>query len=106
LLNNIFLLYLFQDSGVGTPVTLRVDKNGFYLYWVDQNKVRDFFISTFMQEINSIKARLCRQKLIFVWIIFPVTGLTLDLLVDPRSILDKWKNYFSKLRNIHAPGIS
>ncbi|KAJ9585299.1 hypothetical protein L9F63_002884, partial [Diploptera punctata] len=27
-----------EDSGVGTPVTLRVDKNGFYLYWVDQNK--------------------------------------------------------------------
>ncbi|PNF24811.1 1-phosphatidylinositol 4,5-bisphosphate phosphodiesterase classes I and II, partial [Cryptotermes secundus] len=30
-----------EDSGVGTPVTLRVDKNGFYLYWVDQNKEMD-----------------------------------------------------------------
>ncbi|KAJ8986065.1 hypothetical protein NQ317_003359, partial [Molorchus minor] len=32
---------LFQDSGVGTPVTLRVDPNGFYLYWVDQNHETD-----------------------------------------------------------------
>ncbi|XP_014251862.1 1-phosphatidylinositol 4,5-bisphosphate phosphodiesterase classes I and II isoform X2 [Cimex lectularius] len=30
-----------EDSGVGTPVTLRVDKNGFYLYWLDQNKEMD-----------------------------------------------------------------
>ncbi|XP_046389160.1 1-phosphatidylinositol 4,5-bisphosphate phosphodiesterase classes I and II [Ischnura elegans] len=30
-----------EDSGVGIPVTLRVDKNGFYLYWVDQNKEMD-----------------------------------------------------------------
>nr|CAD7401563.1 unnamed protein product [Timema poppensis] len=29
------------DSGVGTPVTLRVDKHGFYLHWVDQNKEMD-----------------------------------------------------------------
>jgi len=36
------LIYLLQDSGVGTPVTLRVDKYGFYLYWVDQNKVCEF----------------------------------------------------------------
>ncbi|XP_044732001.1 1-phosphatidylinositol 4,5-bisphosphate phosphodiesterase classes I and II isoform X2 [Chrysoperla carnea] len=30
-----------EDSGVGTPVTLRVDKHGFYLYWVDQNHEMD-----------------------------------------------------------------
>lgn len=30
-----------EDSGVGTPVTLRVDEYGFYLYWVDQNKEMD-----------------------------------------------------------------
>ncbi|XP_057656050.1 1-phosphatidylinositol 4,5-bisphosphate phosphodiesterase classes I and II [Diorhabda carinulata] len=30
-----------EDSGVGTPVTLRVDPNGFYLYWVDQNHEMD-----------------------------------------------------------------
>ncbi|KAG8323400.1 hypothetical protein J6590_006411 [Homalodisca vitripennis] len=28
-----------KDSGVGTPVTLRVDERGFYLYWTDQNKL-------------------------------------------------------------------
>ncbi|NP_001165392.1 phospholipase C beta 1 [Bombyx mori] len=26
-----------EDSGTGLPVTLRVDPNGFYLYWTDQN---------------------------------------------------------------------
>ncbi|XP_076296651.1 phospholipase C at 21C isoform X1 [Lasioglossum baleicum] len=26
-----------EDSGIATPVTLRVDKYGFYLHWVDQN---------------------------------------------------------------------
>ncbi|XP_049826197.1 1-phosphatidylinositol 4,5-bisphosphate phosphodiesterase classes I and II-like isoform X2 [Aethina tumida] len=30
-----------EESGVGTPVTLRVDPNGFYLYWVDQNHEMD-----------------------------------------------------------------
>ncbi|KAG5894580.1 hypothetical protein JTB14_017160 [Gonioctena quinquepunctata] len=30
-----------EDSGVGTPVTLRVDPQGFYLYWVDQNHEMD-----------------------------------------------------------------
>ncbi|XP_012253501.2 1-phosphatidylinositol 4,5-bisphosphate phosphodiesterase classes I and II isoform X2 [Athalia rosae] len=36
-----------EDSGVGTPVTLRVDKYGFYLHWVDQNNEMDMLdIST------------------------------------------------------------
>ncbi|KAF2880994.1 hypothetical protein ILUMI_25210 [Ignelater luminosus] len=30
-----------EDSGVGTPVTLRVDQNGFYLHWVDQMNEMD-----------------------------------------------------------------
>ncbi|XP_012270478.1 1-phosphatidylinositol 4,5-bisphosphate phosphodiesterase classes I and II isoform X2 [Orussus abietinus] len=30
-----------EDSGVATPVTLRVDKFGFYLHWVDQNNEMD-----------------------------------------------------------------
>lgn len=33
---------MLQDSGVGTPVTLRVDHYGFYLHWVDQNHEMDF----------------------------------------------------------------
>jgi hypothetical protein len=55
------LLYFLQDSGVGTPVTLRVDQNGFYLYWVDQNKVCDFNFSVFVQGNSSLEARLWRQ---------------------------------------------
>ncbi|XP_049835190.1 1-phosphatidylinositol 4,5-bisphosphate phosphodiesterase classes I and II [Schistocerca gregaria] len=38
-----------EDSGSGTPVTLRVDAEGFYLYWVDQNKEMD------MLDITSIR---------------------------------------------------
>ncbi|XP_015930069.1 1-phosphatidylinositol 4,5-bisphosphate phosphodiesterase classes I and II isoform X2 [Parasteatoda tepidariorum] len=38
-----------DDSTVGTPVTLRVDKNGFFLYWTDQNNETDFL------EISSIR---------------------------------------------------
>ncbi|XP_015596066.1 1-phosphatidylinositol 4,5-bisphosphate phosphodiesterase classes I and II isoform X2 [Cephus cinctus] len=30
-----------EDSGVATPVTLRVDKYGFYLHWVDQHNEMD-----------------------------------------------------------------
>ena len=33
-------LPLLQDSATGVPVTLSVDPNGFFLYIVDQNKVR------------------------------------------------------------------
>uniref|UniRef100_A0AAR5PRC1 1-phosphatidylinositol 4,5-bisphosphate phosphodiesterase n=1 Tax=Dendroctonus ponderosae TaxID=77166 RepID=A0AAR5PRC1_DENPD len=32
---------VFQDTGVGIPVTLKVDPDGFYLYWVDQNHEAD-----------------------------------------------------------------
>ncbi|XP_004536250.1 1-phosphatidylinositol 4,5-bisphosphate phosphodiesterase classes I and II isoform X2 [Ceratitis capitata] len=30
-----------DDSGTGTPVTMRVDPKGFYLYWIDQNNEMD-----------------------------------------------------------------
>ncbi|XP_067622681.1 1-phosphatidylinositol 4,5-bisphosphate phosphodiesterase classes I and II isoform X4 [Eurosta solidaginis] len=30
-----------DDSGSGTPVTMRVDPKGFYLYWIDQNNEMD-----------------------------------------------------------------
>ncbi|KAG8201638.1 hypothetical protein JTE90_012706 [Oedothorax gibbosus] len=38
-----------MDSTVGTPVTLRVDPNGFFLYWTDQNNETEFL------EISSIR---------------------------------------------------
>ncbi|XP_054744599.1 1-phosphatidylinositol 4,5-bisphosphate phosphodiesterase classes I and II isoform X1 [Anastrepha obliqua] len=30
-----------DDSGTGTPVTMRIDSKGFYLYWIDQNNEMD-----------------------------------------------------------------
>ncbi|KAL3219352.1 hypothetical protein MRX96_030495 [Rhipicephalus microplus] len=38
-----------DDSALGTPVTLRVDNNGFFLYWTDQNKETEFL------DISSIR---------------------------------------------------
>ncbi|XP_013773559.2 1-phosphatidylinositol 4,5-bisphosphate phosphodiesterase beta-1-like [Limulus polyphemus] len=38
-----------DDSSVGTPVTVRVDKKGFFLFWTDQNKETEFL------EISSIR---------------------------------------------------
>ncbi|KAG8184639.1 hypothetical protein JTE90_022687 [Oedothorax gibbosus] len=38
-----------DDSTVGTPVTLRVDSKGFFLYWTDQNKETEFL------EISSVR---------------------------------------------------
>ncbi|GFQ83448.1 1-phosphatidylinositol 4,5-bisphosphate phosphodiesterase, partial [Trichonephila clavata] len=40
---------LVVDSTVGTPVTLRVDKCGFFLFWTDQNNETEFL------EISSIR---------------------------------------------------
>lgn len=34
---HVFVRGRSQDSGTGTPVTLRVDPKGFFLYWIDQN---------------------------------------------------------------------
>ena len=39
--NNLFVL---QDSSSGTAVTLKVDPNGYILYWTDQHKVGDIVI--------------------------------------------------------------
>ncbi|RWS31154.1 1-phosphatidylinositol 4:5-bisphosphate phosphodiesterase classes I and II-like protein [Leptotrombidium deliense] len=38
-----------EDSTVGSPVILRVDPKGFFLYWTDQNKDTEFL------EISSIR---------------------------------------------------
>lgn len=54
-----YVLHL-QDSGVGCPVTLKVDQNGFYLYWTDQNNVGTFLCTplplliSFVQEVDMI----------------------------------------------------
>lgn len=48
-----------EDSGVGTPVTLRVDEYGFYLYWVDQNKEMDLLdIATIRDSRTGKQAKL------------------------------------------------
>lgn len=37
-------VYSVKDSSTVTPVTLRVDPQGYFLYWTDQNKVRFQFL--------------------------------------------------------------
>ncbi|XP_066146775.1 1-phosphatidylinositol 4,5-bisphosphate phosphodiesterase classes I and II isoform X2 [Euwallacea fornicatus] len=42
-----------EDTGVGIPVTLRVDPNGFYLYWVDQNHEVDLLDVTHIKDTRT-----------------------------------------------------
>nr|CAI5853820.1 unnamed protein product [Callosobruchus analis] len=42
-----------EDSGVGTPVTLRVDPHGFYLYWVDQNHEMDLLDIAIIRDMRT-----------------------------------------------------
>ncbi|KAG5676110.1 hypothetical protein PVAND_005964 [Polypedilum vanderplanki] len=42
-----------EDSGLGTPVTLRVDKQGFYLYWVDQNHEMDILDIATIRDVRT-----------------------------------------------------
>lgn len=47
-----FFLY-FQDSGVGTPITLRCDAKGFFLYWVDQNNEMDLLDIAVIRDVRT-----------------------------------------------------
>ena len=56
--NGLFFLlfltkYCFQDSGLGTPVTLKIDKQGFYLYWVDQNHEMDLLDIATIRDVRT-----------------------------------------------------
>lgn len=58
---NIFILnilFCFQDSSTVTPVTLRVDPQGFFLYWTDQNKVK-LFKSIQVKTLNNENDVMC-----------------------------------------------
>ncbi|KAF8789783.1 1-phosphatidylinositol 4 like protein [Argiope bruennichi] len=42
-----------DDSTVGTPVTLKVDEKGFFLYWTDQNKETEFLEVSCMRDVRT-----------------------------------------------------
>ncbi|KAK5643289.1 hypothetical protein RI129_007134 [Pyrocoelia pectoralis] len=44
-----------EDSGVGTPVTLRVDQHGFYLSWVDQMNEMDLLDIATIRDVRTGK---------------------------------------------------
>ncbi|KAF5308886.1 hypothetical protein FQR65_LT00586 [Abscondita terminalis] len=44
-----------KDSGVGTPVTLRVDQHGFYLLWVDQMNEMDLLDIATIRDVRTGK---------------------------------------------------
>lgn len=46
---NLFL----QESTSGTPVTMRVDAKGFYLYWVDQNNELDMLDIATIRDVRT-----------------------------------------------------
>ncbi|KPP77766.1 1-phosphatidylinositol 4,5-bisphosphate phosphodiesterase beta-1-like [Scleropages formosus] len=39
-----------DDSTAVTPVTLRVDPQGYFLYWTDQNKVSDAYTPSLIEK--------------------------------------------------------
>lgn len=45
--------FFLQDPGIGTPVTLRVDPKGFYLYWVDQNNEMDLLDIATVRDVRT-----------------------------------------------------
>lgn len=50
---SIILPFSSQDTGSGTPVTLRVDKQGFYLYWFDQNHEMDLLDIATIRDVRT-----------------------------------------------------
>lgn len=42
-----------QDSGSGTPVTMRVDPKGFFLYWIDQNNELDILDIATIRDVRT-----------------------------------------------------
>lgn len=38
---------------MGTPVTLKVDKQGFYLYWIDQNHEMDLLDIASIRDVRT-----------------------------------------------------
>lgn len=48
-----FLLVFFQESGIGTPVTMRIDPKGFYLYWIDQNNEMDLLDIALIRDVRT-----------------------------------------------------
>lgn len=49
ILKSLFL----QDSGSGTPVTMRIDPKGFYLCWVDQNNEMDLLDIATIRDVRT-----------------------------------------------------
>lgn len=45
--------FISQDASAGTPVTLRVDKQGFYLYWFDQNHEMDLLDIATIRDVRT-----------------------------------------------------
>lgn len=52
LYTNACLIFL-QESGIGTPVTLRVDPKGFFLYWADQNNEIDLLDIALVRDVRT-----------------------------------------------------
>lgn len=47
------LPFISQDASAGTPVTLRVDRQGFYLYWFDQNHEMDLLDIATIRDVRT-----------------------------------------------------
>ncbi|KAK9508250.1 hypothetical protein O3M35_007950 [Rhynocoris fuscipes] len=71
-----------EDSVSGTPVTLRVDENGFYLHWIDQNKEIDLLdIATIRDCRTGKQAKIPKWEMSVGWSIVRST-MELDKDID------------------------
>jgi phosphatidylinositol phospholipase C beta len=57
-----------KDSGLGTPVTLKIDKQGFYLYWVDQNHEMDLLDIATIRDVRTGQYAK-KPKVINTWLL-------------------------------------
>lgn len=68
-----FIYICIQDSGIVTPVTLKVDKFGFYLHWVDQHNEMDMLDIAVIRDTRTGKhAKVpkvlhCSFFILFLW---------------------------------------
>lgn len=62
---------------MATPVTLKVDKYGFYLHWVDQNNEMDMLDVAIIRDTRTGKHAKIPKVLNFIYVPFNITNIFL-----------------------------
>ena len=54
-----------QESGIGIPVTLKIDKYGFYLYWLDASNEVDYIDIATIRDVRT--GRYAKTPKVCLW---------------------------------------